>query len=874
MTSKRYCGKLFEARAAHPHAHEFYKDFKEKIITFDVGKTRVTPIIDDQVGPEAMSIISNDLEMEEDNARPEATFRFEIKNFSKLAISKEQRLSPACYVRNLLWRIMITHKDHSVYKDKKFNQSVAFFLQVSVTADAPHGVNWDSKKHTGYVGLKNQGGTCYMNSLLQALYFTNQLRRAVYKTPTESDDSNKSVALELQRIFYKLQFYDKPVGTKKFTKSFGWKTLLCMQHDVQEFLKVLLDKLENKMKGTCVEGTIPKLFEGKMISYINSKNEDYTSKQTQKFYDIKLNIKGKKNIYESFKDYIQVETLDGDDRYDAGEYGLQDTEKGVIFASFPSVFYLHLMRLQHDPVTDSSVKFNDSENNHDGHNVVFINPKGDGKWCKFDDDVVSRSPKREAIEYNFGGNDGDKNMIPIKQCTNAYMLVYIRNSELKNVLQEVTINDIPTELNKKQWSVTNPTGKKVYSLLFLLQLGSEAVCQKKPDQPGAKRNCGERKKPSKMAKPYTIHSSLSSEEKLLMLKKTVEHPLLGFNSVVAFKINMKCKNILLDYEQLKNLDDNIIYSLLEDESSVICTRHEEFVKSMLLITLDCPITRTTVAGKIFAELLSKNILSIIAITQGISDVLKYWNDFLMDYPQIFSYIAAIIVPLLLSQDVSFDFNNLKDSCASIRPENSSKLFTEVLYKIYSFKETLNVKEQLWGLLWTYNKWNMLENLALDVIMPNDQINKYFKEDQVGVFILSIAIYDKIKLTDNKLLFNLLKTWIRTNISAEIIKSSLFVRALTIAIVIVCLKLNHLYEDFFDRVHVKLLIHYIQFKSLPENEIQAREVQCMFGIQIISASLKHPRGMVLKLFNKLYSFRVISKESFELFIKEYEKIAEK
>lgn len=32
-----------------------------------------------------------------------------------------------------------------------------------------------------------------------------------------------------------------------------------------------------------------------------------------------------------------------------------------------------------------------------------------------------------------------------------------------------------------QWSITNPTGKKVYSKLFLLQLGIEAVCQKKPD---------------------------------------------------------------------------------------------------------------------------------------------------------------------------------------------------------------------------------------------------------------------------------------------------------------------------------------------------------------------------------------------------------
>jgi len=44
---------------------------------------------------------------------------------------------------------------------------------------------------------------------------------------------------------------------------------------------------------------------------------------------------------------------------------------------------------------------------------------------------------------------------------------------------------------------------------------------------------------------------------------------------------------------------------------------------MSLITLDnSPITRTTVAGKIFAELLSKKILSMEAITQGYIHLLQ------------------------------------------------------------------------------------------------------------------------------------------------------------------------------------------------------------------------------------------------------------
>jgi ubiquitin C-terminal hydrolase len=61
-------------------------------------------------------------------------------------------------------------------------------LQVSIL-DQPGILDtnyYDSKRETGLVGLKNQGATCYMNSLLQTLWSLRYLRKAVYDMPTEN----------------------------------------------------------------------------------------------------------------------------------------------------------------------------------------------------------------------------------------------------------------------------------------------------------------------------------------------------------------------------------------------------------------------------------------------------------------------------------------------------------------------------------------------------------------------------------------------------------------------------------------------------------------------------------------------------------------
>ncbi|PAV73868.1 hypothetical protein WR25_16057 [Diploscapter pachys] len=400
-------------------------------------------------------------------------------------------------------------------KNELYCQDDTIRLMVQVSADAPHGVQWDSKAHTGFIGLKNQGATCYMNSILQTFFFTNKLRKAVYEMPVSDEPVEANVGLAMQRVFYDLQYSDKPVGTKKLTKSFGWDSIeTFMQHDVQELCRVLLDNLENKMKGTPVAETIPWLFKGKMKSFIKCTDVDFESSRVEDFYDIQLNIRSKHdgygrhqeissnpgfNLMDSFREYTEVERLDGDNKYDAGEYGMQPAEKGVKFVSFPPVLHLQLMRFQYDPQLDQNVKINDRfvfpdrlnlaefvENAdgpqedyqyilqavlvhtgdfHGGHYVVFINTNAKAplegaksRWCKFDDDVVSRAKAKDAIIANYGGDDSET---PNKTYTSAYMLVYVRESTISDVLCDVADNDIPDYLKQRfEAEKTEETRKK------------------------------------------------------------------------------------------------------------------------------------------------------------------------------------------------------------------------------------------------------------------------------------------------------------------------------------------------------------------------------------------------------------------------------
>lgn len=381
-------------------------------------------------------------------------------------------------------------REEALIEDNKVN--ITTFVRI---VKDPTGVLWhnfykyDSKKETGYVGLKNQGATCYLNSLLQSLYFTKLFRQAVYKIPTENDKPD-TVPAALQRMFYLLNTSNSPVGTSQLTRSFGWDSGDAFtQHDVQELNRVLMDNLETQMKGTEADGALNRIFVGQMRSYIKCVNVDYESSRVEDYWDIQLNVKGMKTLEDSFKDYVQVEMLEGENQYQAEGYGLQDAKKGVVFKSFPPVLHLQLKRYEYDFIRDIMIKINDryefpldidlspfldpetadfneswdyqlhgvlvhSGDLNVGHYYALLKPTADGHWYKFDDDRVTRATTKEVLEDNYGGdlhsnnNNNRFGRFNYKRHSSAYMLVYIRKSRLQQVLPS-GCDEVPEHIPEK-----------------------------------------------------------------------------------------------------------------------------------------------------------------------------------------------------------------------------------------------------------------------------------------------------------------------------------------------------------------------------------------------------------------------------------------
>ena len=86
--------------------------------------------------------------------------------------------------------------------------------------------NDNNQEKIKYIGLKNQGATCYLNSLIQTLFMTPEFRYEILKwnyNPSINGEAKDCIPLQLQKLFYHLQEpIRKSEETKDLTKSFQW----------------------------------------------------------------------------------------------------------------------------------------------------------------------------------------------------------------------------------------------------------------------------------------------------------------------------------------------------------------------------------------------------------------------------------------------------------------------------------------------------------------------------------------------------------------------------------------------------------------------------------------------------------------------------
>ncbi|XP_045462425.1 ubiquitin carboxyl-terminal hydrolase 47 isoform X2 [Harmonia axyridis] len=241
----------------------------------------------------------------------------------------------------------------------------------SLTSDEEYGLSAPEQSNLdiiNYVGLVNQAMTCYLNSLLQALYMTPEFRNALYNWEFDGQNESRSIPFQLQKLFLNLQTSQKSaVETTDLTTSFGWQgSDAWQQHDIQELCRVMFDALEQKFKDTKQAKLINDLYEGKMLDYVRCLECSTEKSREDTFLDIPLPVRpfgsqvAYNSVEEALRAFVQPEILDGNNQYFCEKCNKKcNAHKGLKFTKFPYLLTLHLKRFDFDYNTFHRIKLND-----------------------------------------------------------------------------------------------------------------------------------------------------------------------------------------------------------------------------------------------------------------------------------------------------------------------------------------------------------------------------------------------------------------------------------------------------------------------------------------------------------------------------------
>ncbi|XP_048823310.1 ubiquitin carboxyl-terminal hydrolase 48 isoform X5 [Lagopus muta] len=338
--------------------------------------------------------------------------------------------------------------------------------------------NCERRKEDAFVGLKNLGATCYVNTFLQMWFLNLEFRQALYlcssnehtvrkSIPKDEDYEPQTICEHLQYLFALLQNsrrrYIDPSG---FVKALGLDT--GQQQDAQEFSKLFMSLLEDtlsKQKNPDVQNIVQKQFCGEYV-YVTVCNQcGRESKLVSKFYELELNIQGHKQLTDCITEFLKEEKLEGDNRYFCETcQSKQNATRKIRLLSLPCTLNLQLMRFVFDRQTGHKKKLNtyigfselldmkpfmEQKNGayvyklsavlihrgvsaYSGHYIAHVKDPQTGEWYKFnDEDTEKMEGKKLQLGIEEDLAEPSKSQTRKPKCgkgthcsCNAYMLVY------------------------------------------------------------------------------------------------------------------------------------------------------------------------------------------------------------------------------------------------------------------------------------------------------------------------------------------------------------------------------------------------------------------------------------------------------------------